>query len=55
MNKASPIEMRKALEIVETFKKVGILFVPMPVRSKEELEQTVAEMQHRLDEAAKES
>jgi hypothetical protein len=55
MNKASPVEMRKALELVEAFKKVGLLFVPMPVRSKKELEQTIAEMHNRLDEAAKEN
>ena len=31
MNKCSPVEMRKNLDVVEQFKQAGIDFVPMPV------------------------
>jgi hypothetical protein len=35
MNKCSPVEMRKALEMVATFKDAGIGFIPIPILSKE--------------------
>lgn len=50
MERASPVEMRRSLEIVEVFKKVGLRFVPMPVTSDAEFQVTSAEMQRRLDE-----
>lgn len=36
IEKASPVEMRKALEIVDQYRKAGIMFVPIPVLSKDE-------------------
>ena len=33
MDKCSPVVMRKNLEVVDQFKKWGIDFVPIPVRS----------------------
>ena len=34
MNRASPADLRKAIEVANTYVKVGILFVPMPVFDK---------------------
>lgn len=31
MKRADPVQMRKALETVDALKKVGLLFVPIPV------------------------
>lgn len=31
MNRASPVELRKALEAANIFVKAGILFVPIPI------------------------
>ena len=36
MNRASPSQQRKALEIANLFVKMGVGFVPMPVSSEEE-------------------
>jgi hypothetical protein len=33
MNKCSPVEMRKNLEVVEQFKRIGIDFVAIPVKN----------------------
>lgn len=32
MNKCSPVNMRKALKMVEAFREAGIEFVPVPVK-----------------------
>ncbi len=31
MNRASPVEIRKALEVANAYAKAGICFVPMPI------------------------
>lgn len=54
MKKASPVEMRKALEIVESFKVAGILFVPLPVTSGEDYEALKGEVVYRLDKISPE-
>ena len=36
MNKASPIEIRKAVECANAFLRAGILFVPIPVMNLDE-------------------
>ena len=40
--------MRKALELVEVFKKTGIRFVPMPVFDDDDHAKTVVDMQEKL-------
>lgn len=35
MEKCSPVEMRKNLEIVESFKKIGMDFVAIPARDED--------------------
>lgn len=42
IEKASPVEMRKALEAVEYLKQAGLLFVPVPVLGEENHEQIKA-------------
>ena len=53
INKCSPVEMRKALELVEVFKKTGIRFVPMPVFDNDDHARTVSTMQEKLSVFAK--
>ncbi len=48
MNKCSPVEMRKALDLVDVFIKTGIRFVPMPVFDDEDHVKTVSTMQEKL-------
>jgi len=48
MNKCSPVEMRKALQIVEAFRAAGIRFVPMPVSDDSEYAEAVSKMQEKL-------
>ena len=49
MNKCSPVEMRKCLEAVEHFKKIGIRFVPMPVTDDIDHDRTVLQMIAKLE------
>lgn len=51
MNKASPVDLRKALEVAQVLARAGILFVPMPVngQDQDELIQRNEEAQMRLD------
>ena len=42
MNKCSPVEMRKNLEVVEQFKKHGIDFVAIPVKSQDHKNELIA-------------
>lgn len=54
MNRASPVEMRKVLAIVETMKQAGVLFVPMPVLNQEDHEHLLTQMSMRLNQIEKE-
>lgn len=49
MKKATPIEMRKQLEMVDAMKRAGIKFVPMPALDGTDREELINEMFSRLD------
>lgn len=52
MNRASPVEMRKALEVVQVLKDAGILFVPIPVLNEAQHNQLNKQLQNALAEIA---
>ena len=52
MNKASPVELRKALLVAKAYADVGIQFVPMPVFSEEEKSNLIKEADERLEKEA---
>lgn len=49
MNRADPVDMRKALKVADEFKKAGILFVSLPVLNKEDGNNLCVESFRRLD------
>jgi len=49
MEKCSPVDMRKALEVVEMLKQAGIEFVAIPVLNQEQKKSALALMLNRLD------
>jgi len=49
IEKASPVLMRKALEVVEELKRNMILFVPMPVLNEQDKHDLYKEVERRLD------
>lgn len=49
MNRAHPADLRRAIEVANAYLKAGILFVPMPVFSKEEMADRVQEAADVLD------
>lgn len=53
MRKETPVEMRRALDAVEVFKKAGTLFVPMPALDKEDHDNLAVEMLQRLESMEK--
>ncbi|MDP3440979.1 MAG: DUF1382 family protein [Azonexus sp.] len=52
MNRAHPVDLRKAIAVANVYVKTGILFVPMPVFSKEEQAARVEEAADILDRVA---
>ncbi|PAU73306.1 DUF1382 family protein [Vreelandella alkaliphila] len=52
MNKASPVELRKALLVAKAYADAGIQFVPMPVFSEEEKSNLIKEADERLEKEA---
>ena len=53
MEKCSPAEMRKNLEMVEMLKKAGIDFVAIPVKNEEEKQKFLGILMQNLDEIQK--
>lgn len=49
MNRASPVDLRKAIEAAQAFIKAGILFVPMPVLDEKDQAALQGQMLARLD------
>lgn len=50
MDKCSPVEMRKNLEVVNLFTKAGIDFVPIPAKNKEHKQELIEKMQKIMTE-----
>lgn len=50
MNRASPVEMRKAMETAHTLAKSGLLFVCVPVMSESDYDDLVHLSKQRLGE-----
>lgn len=49
MNKASPVDLRKSLEMAKMLAQIGIRFVPIPAATEEELQQLSGELNRRLE------
>ncbi|MEG9636276.1 DUF1382 family protein [Enterobacter asburiae] len=55
MNKASPGDLRKSLEIANNLAHIGIRFVPIQVATEEEFQTLAAELSRRLEQIAVEA
>lgn len=49
MNRASPVELRKAIQTAEAFAKAGILFVPIPVMDEKDHADLKLKLHARMD------
>jgi len=54
MNRCSPVEMRKNLEVVNQFKKYGIDFVAVPVKNQDHKAELISHGNKVLEEFASE-
>jgi len=54
MNRASPVDLRIALEMAHSLAKAGVVFVPVPVLSDEDKAILVRDAYMRLDQIEKE-
>lgn len=50
MNRCSPIELRKALEVAHKYAATGVDFVSIPVRNQEHKEELVEQMKKALSD-----
>ncbi|KJM49128.1 DUF1382 family protein [Enterobacter roggenkampii] len=55
MNRASPVDLRKSLEIAHHLAHIGIRFVPIPVATEEDFQTLAAELSRRLEQMAVEA
>lgn len=55
MNRASPVDLRKSIEIANHLANIGIRFVPIPVATEEEFQTLAAELSRRLEQMAVEA
>ncbi|HHA1266389.1 TPA: DUF1382 family protein [Enterobacter bugandensis] len=55
MNRASPVDSRKSIEIANNLAHIGIRFVPIPVATEEEFQTLSAELTRRLKQMAVEA
>lgn len=55
MNRASPVDLRKSLEIANHLAQIGVHFVPIPVATEEEFQTLAAELSRRLEQMAVEA
>lgn len=49
MNRASPVDLRKSLEIANRLALIGVRFVPIPVATEEEFQVLSAELSRKLE------
>lgn len=52
MNRATPVDLKKSLEIANNLARIGIRFVPIPVATEEEFQAMTAELSRRLEQMA---
>ncbi|EMX0703458.1 DUF1382 family protein [Klebsiella pneumoniae] len=55
MNRASPVDLRKSLEIANRLALIEVRFVPIPVVSDEEFQALLSDLSMRLDQIAVEA
>lgn len=53
MRAATPVEMRKQLEVVRQFQMIGLRFVPIPVKDDAHLDELLRQVNEILEEVAK--
>ncbi len=55
MNRASPVDLRKSLEIANNLAHIGIRFVPIPAATEEDFQALSAELSRWLEKMAVEA
>ena len=55
VNRANPVELRKAIELAHAFVTAGIDFVPVPILTQDDKNELAMDVQTRLKQIEKES